>query len=126
MKITIAAVGSRGDVQPFIALGSGLQKAGFEVFLSAPKIFSGLIAAYGLHHIPISVNPQQIMEHPSMQAAAKSNNPVRLMRSMFREGLPLIRTFLEEVCSNCRGSDAVVLTAVPNGALDAAQKMNVP
>ncbi|MGB7538165.1 MAG: glycosyltransferase [Anaerolineales bacterium] len=126
MKITIAAIGSRGDVQPYIALGTGLQKAGYEVNLSAPAMFRDLIAAYGLRHLPVSVNPQQIMEHPSMQAASKSGNPIRLIRSMFREGLPLIRRYLEEVSENCRECDAVILTQIPYGAFDAAEKRNIP
>jgi UDP:flavonoid glycosyltransferase YjiC (YdhE family) len=126
MKITIAAIGSRGDIQPYIALGAGLQRAGHEVFLSAPTIFRELINAYGLRHLPVSVNPQQIMEHPSMQAAAKSGNPFRLMRAMFREGLPLTRTYLEEVYANCQECDAVILTQIPFGAYDAAEKRNIP
>ncbi len=126
MKITIAAIGSRGDVQPYIALGIGLQKAGYEVSLSAPALFHDLISAYGVRHLPVSVNPQQIMEHPSMQAASKSGNPIRLMRSMFHEGLPLIRRYLQEVYSNCQECDAVILTQIPFGAFDAAEKRGIP
>jgi sterol 3beta-glucosyltransferase len=126
LKITIAAIGSRGDVQPYIALGAGLQRAGFDVSLSAPAMFRDVIAAYGLRHLPVSVNPQQIMEHPSMQAAARSGNPFLLIRSMFREGLPLIGKYLEEVYSNCRECDAVILTAIPFGAFDAAEIRNIP
>ncbi len=126
MKITIAAIGSRGDVQPYIALGAALRRAGHDVVLSAPAIFGDLAASYNLKHLPISVNPQQIMEHPSMQAASKSGNPFLLMRSMFREGLPLIRTYLEEVYANCQECDAVILTQIPNGASDAAEKRNIP
>jgi sterol 3beta-glucosyltransferase len=126
MKITIAAIGSRGDVQPYIALGAGLQQAGFEASLSAPAMFGDLIGQYGLRHLPVSVNPQRIVEHPSMQAASRSRNPFLLMRSMFREGLPLIRTYLEEVYENCRGCDAVVLTQIPFGAFDAAEKRSIP
>jgi sterol 3beta-glucosyltransferase len=126
MRITIAAIGSRGDIQPYIALGAGLQRAGYDVSLSAPAMFRELISAYGLPHLPIRVNPQRIMEHPSMQAASRSGNPFRLVRSMFREGLPLIRTYLEEAYANCQECDAVILTAIPYGAFDAAEKRNIP
>lgn len=37
MKITILSYGSRGDVQPFVALALGLQKNGHEVKLAAPR-----------------------------------------------------------------------------------------
>ena len=35
MKITIITAGSRGDVQPFVALGQGLKKAGYKVTIRA-------------------------------------------------------------------------------------------
>lgn len=35
MKITVISVGSQGDVQPYIALGLGLQQAGLETALIA-------------------------------------------------------------------------------------------
>ena len=37
MKIAITTVGSRGDLQPFISLGLGLKKAGYEVLIISPK-----------------------------------------------------------------------------------------
>jgi sterol 3beta-glucosyltransferase len=126
MKVTLTAVGSRGDTQPYVALGVGLKRAGHEVVLSAPAIFKRLIAEYGLQHRPISVNPQAIMEHPSIQAAAQSGNPLRLMQAMFRESTPLIRTFLEEVWANCQTGEIIVSSMIPYGAYDAAEERGVP
>ena len=37
MKIVISTLGSRGDVQPYLALAVGLQNDGHRVSLSAPK-----------------------------------------------------------------------------------------
>lgn len=37
MQITIIAGGSRGDVQPYVALGQGLKGAGHLVHLLAPQ-----------------------------------------------------------------------------------------
>lgn len=126
MKIVISAVGSRGDIQPYIALGLGLKRGGHDVRLSAPAMFHELAIQYGLQHLSLSINPKQIVEHPSMQAASRSGNVFRLIRSMFREGVPLIRTYLEEVYTNCQECDAVILTAIPFGAYDAAEKRRIP
>ena len=38
MNITILTHGTRGDVQPFVALALGLQKAGHRVRLAAPPV----------------------------------------------------------------------------------------
>ena len=37
MNITLLTIGSRGDVQPFVALGVGLKEAGHEVTLATGK-----------------------------------------------------------------------------------------
>jgi hypothetical protein len=48
--IFIATSGSRGDVEPFIALGKALQDAGYDVVLSAPPDYRGWIASHGIAH----------------------------------------------------------------------------
>ncbi len=50
MKIFIVTLGSRGDVQPYVALGKGLIAAGHEVMLCAPSSFEGFITQYGLQY----------------------------------------------------------------------------
>ena len=49
-RIFIATSGSRGDVEPFIALGKALQSAGYDVVLSAPPDFGGWITSHGIAH----------------------------------------------------------------------------
>src|SRR5262245_52287047 len=46
MKVTIIAIGSRGDVEPYVALGAGLRRAGHAVRLATHERFAAL--AYGL------------------------------------------------------------------------------
>jgi len=60
MKITILSYGSRGDVQPFIALARGLQKNGHEVRIAAPHRFADFVARYGIPFAPLAGDPEQI------------------------------------------------------------------
>ncbi len=55
MQITILTVGSRGDVQPFIALGLGLQQAGHTVQLATHSPFQAMVHSYGLEFAPIEL-----------------------------------------------------------------------
>jgi sterol 3beta-glucosyltransferase len=126
MKITITAVGSRGDIQPYVALAVGLMRAGHEVRLSAPQVFSCLIAEHGVQHLPISMNPQEIVNHPALQAASKSGNYVLWFRTLFREGNRMIQAFLEEVYANCQEGEAIVSSMISYGAYDAAEKRHIP
>jgi sterol 3beta-glucosyltransferase len=126
MKITITAVGSRGDIQPYVALAAGFIRAGHEVRLSAPKIFSGLIAEHGIPHLPVSMNPQEIVNHPAVQAASKSGNYILFLRALFREGGALVQTYLNEVFAYCQEGEAVISSMIPYGAYDAAAKRRIP
>lgn len=72
MKILIFAIGSRGDVQPFVSLAKGLKAAGHEVVLSAPKNFTTFIAEEGLTNVEIPTDIQALMEEPEIQAAMNS------------------------------------------------------
>lgn len=48
MKILILTIGSRGDVQPYVALGQGLQAAGHRVRLCTGEMFADFVADYNL------------------------------------------------------------------------------
>lgn len=48
MRVALATCGSRGDVQPFIALGRAFLRAGHEVVLCAPDDFASFAAEHGL------------------------------------------------------------------------------
>lgn len=49
-RILFTSYGTRGDIQPFIALGQALQKAGYEVSICACEGFRGFIEGHGLHY----------------------------------------------------------------------------
>jgi UDP:flavonoid glycosyltransferase YjiC (YdhE family) len=47
MKISLLTIGTRGDIQPFIALGTGLQQIGYQVEIVTHAIFESWIRSYG-------------------------------------------------------------------------------
>ncbi|MEW5869338.1 MAG: glycosyltransferase [Chloroflexota bacterium] len=53
MKITIPTIGTRGDVQPFIALAQGLQSAGHAVVLASHPLMRSLVESHGVAFTPI-------------------------------------------------------------------------
>lgn len=46
MRIAIMAMGSRGDVQPYITLGKGLKAAGHRVRLATHENFESLVNSH--------------------------------------------------------------------------------
>ena len=53
MKIVIVTIGTRGDVQPYIALSLGLLQAGHTVTLATHPCLRGLVESYGVEFAPI-------------------------------------------------------------------------
>ncbi|MBL4804712.1 MAG: glycosyltransferase family 1 protein [Alphaproteobacteria bacterium] len=54
MNILILTYGSRGDVQPYIALGKGLQGVGHAVTLATSDRFQGFVESHGLDYAYMS------------------------------------------------------------------------
>lgn len=61
MRITIFASGSRGDVQPMVALGLGLQAAGHVVTVAGPRNFAGLVEKRGLAFHAFAVDVEALL-----------------------------------------------------------------
>jgi sterol 3beta-glucosyltransferase len=74
MRIAIIALGSRGDIQPYIALGKGLKAAGHIVRLVTHENFEVLVSSYGLEFCPVKGNVQEFMETPEMQGLLEKGN----------------------------------------------------
>ena len=62
MRIAIIASGSRGDVQPYVALGKGLQEAGHEIRLVTHEDFQTLVQSHGLAFWPVKGSVQAIAQ----------------------------------------------------------------
>ena len=62
MRILLFGFGSRGDVQPLVALGKGLREAGYEVSVAAARDFRAWIEGEGLTYALINVDMEAAMQ----------------------------------------------------------------
>jgi hypothetical protein len=63
LNIVIQVVGSRGDVQPFIALGLALQKRGHRVRIATHNVFQKFVTSSGLGFHPVGGDPAELMAY---------------------------------------------------------------
>ncbi|KAK4099183.1 glycosyltransferase family 1 protein [Parathielavia hyrcaniae] len=76
LNIVIQVVGSRGDVQPFVALGMELRRHGHRVRLATHDTFCDFVRSSGLEFFPVGGDPVELMAYmvknpglmPSMQS----------------------------------------------------------
>ncbi|MBN1965238.1 MAG: glycosyltransferase family 1 protein [Anaerolineae bacterium] len=121
MRITILTYGTRGDVQPYVALGIGLQRAGFTVRLAAPEPFADVATGYGLDFAPLPGDPAALSRALVDEAGW---NLLRTISAMFRFGLPLAKTLILGVFAACDDADAIIhsFLVTPLGHLIAQER----
>lgn len=114
MRITIFAAGSRGDIQPCIMLGRGLQRAGLSVLLAAPENFADFVQGHGLCFHPLRGDVQQIMASETGRGFMESGsaNPMKSIRAMRTMLGPVAMQMAEDALEACRDADALVALAV--------------
>ncbi|MCC7451931.1 MAG: glycosyltransferase family 1 protein [Anaerolineae bacterium] len=82
VNIVIIAQGTRGDVQPIIALGKGLNRAGYTVRIVAGQNFKGWVEAHGLDFSG-TIDMEAVMQSPTGVAWAEgSANPLKQLQTM--------------------------------------------
>ena len=124
MRFTILAYGTRGDVQPYVALGVALQRTGHTVRLAAPEVFRGLVTGHGLEFHPLPGDPAALMQQAADRAGS---NLVRFPLVVLQHALPLALDMLDSVREACQGAEVIVhsllLTVVGH---EMAIEMQVP
>ncbi|MEO0406981.1 MAG: glycosyltransferase [Cyanobacteria bacterium P01_A01_bin.135] len=126
MKIAILTTGSRGDVQPFIALGKGLQQAGYQVRLATHDTFESMVKRYGLEFAAIAGDVQAMLASEAGQQMLKSKNPIQLIRKYARMTQPLAAQAMADSWLACQDCDAVIFTALSIWGYDIAEALDIP
>ncbi|KAK7052338.1 glycosyltransferase family 1 protein [Favolaschia claudopus] len=96
LNIVIQVVGSRGDVQPFIALGNELQKHGHRVRLATHDTFEDFVRSSGLEFYPIGGDPAELMAY-----MVKNPGLIPGMRSLRAGDIQRKRAMVAEMLEGC-------------------------
>jgi UDP:flavonoid glycosyltransferase YjiC (YdhE family) len=72
MNVAILALGTRGDVQPYVALGAGLKEAGHEVTLVTGKGSRAWWRGGGCASAALDVDPLELAQSQEGRAALRS------------------------------------------------------
>ena len=125
MQVTIIAPGSRGDVQPYVALGKGLKEAGHTVCVLATQDFQKLITDYGLDFFDMGGSMETVAQ--SMQGLIEQGNLFQILSSMGQAAQHLAVQAAVSGLVACQGSDLIMsgLGGLFVG-LALAEKMGIP
>ncbi|KDR81957.1 hypothetical protein GALMADRAFT_207321 [Galerina marginata CBS 339.88] len=99
MNIVIMIVGSRGDVQPYVALGQQLLKDGHRVRIATHETFRTFVSDAGLEFFSIGGNPQDLMSY-----MVKNPGLMPGFESLTNGDIVRKRTMLNEMIDGCWNS----------------------
>lgn len=123
MDIVLVAIGSHGDVLPFIALGVALRRRGRDALVLAPPAFAGLVGRAGLPFRPIAPSERfdAIHARPDLWSGRDG------ARLMFDLALGLARPVYDTLAALAEGGPvAVVASTLSFGARLAQEKLGLP
>jgi sterol 3beta-glucosyltransferase len=125
LNVTIVTLGTRGDVQPFVALGAGLKEAGHEVTLVTGKGFGTMVSGRGLRYVALDMDLLELAQSPEGRAALRSpRGALRMARGL----MPIVRKMLVDQweAAALSGADAVVYHPKAMGGYHVAEALGVP
>ncbi|MCB8985671.1 MAG: glycosyltransferase family 1 protein [Ardenticatenaceae bacterium] len=132
MRIFMLTIGTRGDVQPFVALGEAYVQRGHEVTLCTSQSFAPMITERGLSYAYIDDSILQFMGSESGgMAVERGGGLLTWMRSaleLSRQIRPHFRQMLDEAWQAAVAAQPDMILYHPKalGGFDIAQKLGIP
>jgi sterol 3beta-glucosyltransferase len=124
MHVTLLTYGSRGDVEPFVALGQGLLGAGYRVRLAAPAVFSSLVRSSDIDFVGLPGEPDELVR--GLVDSGGRSWP-RMVGAVSRFVMPVAGRVFEAVLAACQGTQAVIHSFLLTLAgYEAARQRGVP
>lgn len=120
--VTFLTIGSRGDVQPYIALGKGMLAEGHTVRIATHIEFKDWIQGHGIEFREVAGDPGELMkimvDHGMFSVA------------FIREASAKFRTWIDELLKTsweaCQGTDILVESPSAMAGIHVAEALQIP
>ncbi|MFD4856400.1 glycosyltransferase [Streptomyces atratus] len=93
MKVLIYSHGTRGDLQPYLAVAHALNRAGHTATLVGPSIFEPFAESYGVRFAPVTDEGVKLLQRPDVRKLLLTTDPEseeyrKAREAIFREFMP--------------------------------------
>lgn len=121
-NFVLLTIGSRGDVQPYIALAKGLMKEGHNVTIATHSEFQEWVESHGITFKEIAGDPTELMSlmvsHGSMSVAFIKEASVKFKG--------WINELLATSWQACQGADILIESPSAMGGVHIAEALGIP
>ncbi|ESZ94085.1 hypothetical protein SBOR_5505 [Sclerotinia borealis F-4128] len=122
LRITCLTIGSRGDVQPYIALCKGLMAEGHKTRIATHLEFKDWIESHGIAFAPVDGDPAELMR------ICVENG--MFTYSFLREASSKFRGWIDDLLSSawkaCQDSDLLIESPSAMGGIHIAEALRIP
>jgi len=108
MRIIIIAPGSRGDIQPYIALGLGLKSSGHEVRIVTTRDHASLVTAHGLELWSADVDVQGAIQQAEASSSLESGKLFRSFRLLSKLASSAALLVAQKAWDASHGADKIL------------------
>lgn len=108
MRYAIITYGTRGDVQPFIALALGLMQKGEAVILLAPENFKDFVQGYGVDFYPLHGDIEGMLHSAEPLSLLKKGSAVALLKYMQKVSHEIQPRLNQDLLNGCREADFLI------------------
>ncbi len=109
MHVAIITLGSRGDVQPYIALGVGLRSAGHSVCLITHAPFADFARSHDLDFYALDDEQYELFQTlPGQTLLAQGTNPLAFALHYAHYINPKVHDYTKKCWVACQGADVII------------------
>lgn len=125
MRVKILTVGTRGDVQPFVALGKEHMGRGHEVTICTGLNFMEFVERHGISFSPVRVDYLELTQSEEGKKMM-SGNPMAVLKNMKALVYPLMQRMLEDLWEAAKDAEVLIYHPKAFGGYDIAEKLGIP
>ncbi|HHY56580.1 MAG TPA: glycosyltransferase family 1 protein [Chloroflexi bacterium] len=127
MRIVIVTIGTRGDVQPYVALAQGLRRAGHAVVICTHPTFREFIESHAINFAPLAGDIHKLLTSDAGRRLLAQHNPLAAIRQLQAIAAPLLCQVMADIITATAGADLILGSTLGYlNAVTAAQVHGVP
>jgi UDP:flavonoid glycosyltransferase YjiC (YdhE family) len=113
MKYGIITSGSRGDVQPFIALALALMEKGHEVTVVAPENFREFVEGFGVSYWPVTGDTERLINSPTALKILEGGSIFKFIYHLQKIVAQTADQSSRDILAACSHFDHLIVSVLP-------------
>jgi UDP:flavonoid glycosyltransferase YjiC (YdhE family) len=113
LRVGIITTGSRGDVQPFVALALALGDKGHDVTVVASGNFRDFVEGFGIRFMPVTGDSEQIINSPVALKLLEGGSVFKFFYHLQKATAPSADKSNRDILEACRDFDLLITSVLP-------------